>query len=174
MSQIIATETLAKLYINHGVLDKAKEIYKILFKQKPERDDYQKIITDLDSKISNTEEHPKDYQETLDQGFAKDPNGMGLDEAIDEFDNVQKTEVSEKVDVDPVVLDQIMIMTDFESLQENLNQPEISVMPDALAESMPDSNDDADPLKQMVKRWVDLLLIKRKMNQLKRVKQRIS
>ena len=178
MSQIIATETLGKLYINHGVLDKAKDVYAILLEQSPDRNDYQTIIADLDTQIAQTEYQSKDYQQTLNQGFARDQNGMALDEALDAFDDEQLSETVDKKIVDPVILDQIMVMTDYESLEENVNistpVPVQSVMTEEPAETMPDSTDDVDPLKQMVHKWIDLLLIKRKMNQLKRVKQRMS
>ncbi|MBF0452688.1 MAG: hypothetical protein HQK75_18440 [Candidatus Magnetomorum sp.] len=172
MSHIIVTETLAKLYIKHGVLDKAKEVYSLLLEQHPVRDDYKAIIEDLEGQIDQMETPPSDYRETLDQGFAKDQNGMALNDALDAFDDHQAQDSPNKKIHDPEILDQIMLMTEYESLSpmEEADIPSPLSIP---AKAISDSLEMDEPLKRMINQWFDLLLIKRKMNQLNRLKQRI-
>jgi hypothetical protein len=165
MSYIIATETLAKLYEKHGVFDKAKDVYEQLLQQQPDRTDFESKVSDLEIKIDqSSQQSSQDYRKTLDQGFANDQEGMPLDAALDEFDDNQQKKPDTQVD--PAILDQIMVMTLFdEGVDLESGQMEIK-MP------VPDNNVSKTALPQIMHKWIDLLLMKRKIDQLKQLKQR--
>jgi len=169
MSHNIVTETLAKLYQKHGAPDKAKEIYSILLEQNPDRNDYQTIIEDLD-KQPVKKETSLDYRQTLNEGFANDQNGMPLNEAINAFDEDQQSS-SVKKEYDPELMDQIMLMTDYDDALEDM---ESINHPIRMPSPVPDSSNQTEPLTNTVHQWLDLILIKRKMNQLKKLKQHIQ
>ncbi|ETR70215.1 MAG: hypothetical protein OMM_03399 [Candidatus Magnetoglobus multicellularis str. Araruama] len=172
MSHIIVTETLARLYEEHGVLDKAKEVYSLLLEQNPDRDDFASKISDLDSRIQASDQQtPADYRKTLDQGFANDQEGMPLNAALDEFHE-------QKVQFDPALLDQIMVMTDYESLQQSAETDIQDLSDDTMANpglmpGLSKTDSTSEMLPQMMNKWLDLLMMKRKLNQLQQLKQRV-
>jgi tetratricopeptide (TPR) repeat protein len=173
MSQIIVTETLAKLYMKHGAPDKAREIYSLLIKQNPNRDDYKAIFNELDHQTKIEDKPTPDYRQTLDEGFATDQNGMSLNEAIDAFEE-------KKQEYDPELMDQIMLMTDYEEalqqMEANKQQLPIitpPVMSDPAENESNNTSNQTEQLTKAVNQWLDLVLIKRKMDQLKKIKQRI-
>ena len=172
MSYIIVTQTLAKLYEQHGVFDKAKEVYELLHQQYPDRTDFASKISEMDAQIvqSNQQSPTNDYRKTLDEGFANDQEGMPLDAALDEFgDNQQKQKMPQ---FDPAVLDQIMVMTDLnESVVPESDHMEMKT-PGPIPE-IPENQLSNSALPQIMHRWIDLLMIKRKINQLKQLKQRV-
>jgi hypothetical protein len=170
MSYIIVTETLARLYEEHGVLDKAKEVYQQLHQQHPDRTDFVSKISDLDAQIVQPQpQSPTDYRETLDQGLANNQEGMPLDTALDEFD--ENNQAQSIPQFDPAILDQIMVMTDpNESVVPEANNMEMKIpgpMPEVSENQLP-----VNALPQIMHRWIDLLMMKRKIDQLKQLKQK--
>ena len=168
MSHIIVTETLAKLYEKHDVFDKAKEVYEHLQQQYPDRTDLTSKISELDSKIAQSRQQTSsDFRETLDKGLADDQEGIPLDAALDAFGEKQQKQAITQFD--PAVLDQIMVMTDLDEsvVPESVNDIKI---PPVISENQLSSN----ALPQKMHRWIDLLMMKRKMNQLKQLKQKIQ
>jgi len=169
MSHIIVTETLAKLYEKHGVFTKAKEVYKLLQQQHPNRTDFASKVSELNAQIDQQKkEAPTDYRETLDQGFANDQEGMPLEAALGEFDaNQQKQSIPQ---FDPAILDQIMVMTD---LNENVvPKTDIDIQMAPPIPEIPGNKLSTNALPQVMHRWIDLLMMKRKIDQLKQLKQR--
>jgi len=166
MSHIIVTETLAKLYEEHGVFDKAKEVYELLHQQHPNRNDLASKVTELESQIvQSNHQTPADYRETLDKGFANDQEGMPLDAALDEFDEKQSVP-----QFDPEILDQIMVMTD-----ANVNfvqESDLAITTPGIMAQLPANTSTSNELPQIMHRWIDLLMMKRKIDQLKQLKQR--
>jgi hypothetical protein len=167
MSHIIVTETLAKLYEKHGVFNKAKEVYELLQQQHPNRTDFASKVSELDAQIVQLKkESPTDYRETLDQGFANDQEGMPLDAALDEFDvSQQKQSIPQ---FDPAVLDQIMVMTDLS--ESVVPETEMKIVPPI--PEMSENKLSTNALPQIMHRWIDLLMMKRKIDQLKQLKQK--
>jgi len=165
MSDSFVTETLAKLYEDHGALDKAKEVYRLLHQQHPDRTDFESKVTELDSQVVQSSQPPTDYRTTLDQGLANNQDGMPLDTALDEFEDHQA-----KPKFDPAVLDQIMTMTDMSDsvvpeaieMEKNIQTPEVS-----------NHKLSGEHLPKIVHKWIDLLMIKRKIDQLKQLKQKV-
>jgi hypothetical protein len=167
MSYIIVTETLARLYEEHGVLDKAKEVYQKLHQQHPDRTDFASKVSDLDAQIVQLQpQAPTDYRETLDQGLANNQEGMPLDSALEEFgENNQEQSMPQ---FDPAILDQIMVMTDpNESVVPEANNMEMKIPGPMSENKLP-----ANALPQIMHRWIDLLMMKRKIDQLKQFKQK--
>jgi hypothetical protein len=168
MSDIIVTETLAKLYEEHGVLDKAKEVYTLLQQQHPDRNDFISKVSALDEQISqSTPKSSTDYREALDQGLADNQDGMLLDTVLDEFDETQQEQAIQQFD--PAVLDQIMVMTDINesAVAGNMEMKIPGPMPELSENQLP-----VNALPQIMHRWIDLLMMKRKIDQLKQFKQK--
>jgi hypothetical protein len=166
MSHIIVTETLAKLYEEHDVFDRAKEVYELLHQQHPNRTDFVEKISELETKIVQSNKHsPADYRETLDKGFANDQEGMPLDAALDEFDEKQSIP-----QFDPEILDQIMVMTDVN--ESVIQEPNMAMETPGIMPQMSENSVISNELPQVMHRWIDLLMMKRKIDQLKQLRQR--
>jgi len=170
MSHIIVTETLAKLYEKHSVFDKAKEVYEQLHQQHPDRADFESKISALETQIAQSNQQSStDYRQTLDQGLANDQEGMPLEAALDEFDENQQEKTIPQFD--PAVLDQIMVMTDLaEGVVSEPGTMEMK-MHGPMSE-LSENNVSNTALPQIMHRWIDLLMMKRKIDQLKQLKQR--
>jgi len=176
MSQDIVTETLANLYVKSGALAKAREIYIQLLEKNPDQPHIASKLSDLDMQIGQSEKKA-DFRDTLGQGLAQQ-DGMPLESALDEFSEQPQTEEP----LDPELMSMIMVMTDESSLTDTgeITLTETDADEQAMPIPVPTAIPDAEPpktaeaLPQMFNRWLDLLIMKRKIDQLKKMKQRVS
>ena len=104
MTAIIATPTLAKMFIQQGQLERAKEIYETLVEHHPDNAEFQQSLLDLQEQLKSItteqveepEEQIQDYQEAFDKGFADNTDQIKLEDALDEFDD-KKAETVETI-----------------------------------------------------------------------------